>query len=235
MRDPRINPFTKELLAKETMDEWQRLIDTAADIFGVPAGLITRVDREQIEILLSSKTEGNPYAAGYVTKYPESGWYCERTLRSRGLNHIPDAQADPDWKENAAVTGLHMVSYVGLPIRRPDGGEFGTVCFLDNKANRHNEIHIRMLGMIQRMIELSLRVIFDTQQLLRQERLLEDLSRIYPICSYCKRVRDEKGNWVEVEDYIRDVTGTHPSHGICPECFAKQEHQWPGAGAPASS
>ena len=109
------------------------------------------------------------------------------------------------------------------------------MCFLDNKANRHNELHIKMLGMIQRMIELSLRVIFDKQQLLRHERLLEDLSRIYPICSYCKRVRDEKGNWVGVEDYIREVTGTHPSHGICPECFAKQEQQWPGADAPATS
>ena len=234
MHDPRTNPFTKELLAQETLDEWQRLIDTAAEIFEVPAGLITRVDRDQIEILLTSKTEGNPYPAGYVSQYPDSGWYCERTLRSRGLNQIPDAVADPEWKDNGAVTGLHMVSYVGMPIRRPDGGEFGTVCFLDNKANRHNELHIKMLGMIQRMIELSLRVIFDKQQLLRHEHLLEDLSRIYPICSYCKRVRDDSGAWVAVEDYIHDVTGTHASHGICPECFAKQEHQWGGPVSPAN-
>jgi hypothetical protein len=231
MHDPRPNPFTKELLAQETLQEWQRLIDTAAEIFAVPAGLITRVDGDQIEILLSSETKDNPYAAGYVAPYPDSGWYCERTLRSRGLNHIPDALADPDWKDNPAATGMHIVSYVGLPIRRPDGGEFGTVCFLDNKANRHNELHIKMLGMIQRMIELSLRVIFDKQQLLRHERLLKNLSQIYPICSYCKRVRDDSGAWVAVEDYIRDVTGTHASHGICPECFTKIEHQWSGPGS----
>ncbi len=230
MRDPRINPFTKELLAEDTLAEWQRLLDDAAGIFGVPAGLITRVDRDQIEILLASGTAGNPYSAGQVSLYPNSGWYCERTLRSRGLVHIPDAGADPDWQDNAAVTGLHMVSYVGLPIRRPDGGEFGTVCFLDNKAHRHNGLHIKMLGMVQRMIELSLRVIFDRQQLLRHERLLEDLSRIYPICSYCKRVRGADGKWIEVEDYIRDATGTHPSHGICPDCFGKNEGQWPQGG-----
>ena len=231
MRDPRSNPFTKELLTEETLTEWQRIIDTAAEIFEVPAGLITRVDRDRIEILLSSQTEGNPYTAGYTTQYPKSGWYCERTLRSRGLNHIPDALADPEWKDNPAAVGMHIVSYVGLPIRRPDGGEFGTVCFLDNKANRHNELHLKTLEMIRRMIELSLRVIFDKQQLLRNERLLEDLSRIYPLCSYCKRVRTDSGEWVEVEDYIRDVTGTHASHGICPECFAKTEGQWPQGGA----
>ncbi len=227
MRDPRTNPFTKELLAEETLAEWQHLIDTAAGIFAVPAGLITRVDRDQIEILLTSKTEGNPYPAGVVAPYPDSGWYCERTLKSRALNLIPDALADPMWKDNAAATGMHIVSYIGLPIRRPDGGEFGTVCFLDNKANQHNELHIKMLEMIRRMIELTLRVIFDKQQILRQEQLLDDLSRIYPLCSYCKRVRDSAGHWIEVETYIHDLVGTHASHGICPDCFKKLEPNWP--------
>lgn len=234
MSTPNPNPFTREKLTQDVLTEWQSIIDTAAKVFGVPAGLITRVDGDQIELLLSSNTENNPYTVGYTSQYPDSGWYCERTLRSRGLNHIPDALADPEWKDNPAATGMHIVSYVGLPIRRPDGGEFGTVCFLDNKANRHNELHIKMLGMIQRMIELSLRVIFDKQQLLRHERLLEDLSRIYPICSYCKRVRDDSGAWVAVEDYIHDVTGTHASHGICPECFAKHESQWTVLGSPTN-
>ncbi len=224
--DPSPNPFTRELLAQEVLKEWQGIIDTAAAVFRVPAGLITRVDREQIEILLSSETEGNPYTAGYVTRYPDSGWYCERTLKSRGLNLIPDALADPVWKDNPAATGMHIVSYVGMPIRRPDGGEFGTVCFLDNKANPHNELHIKMLEMIQRMLELSLRVIFDKQLILQHERLLDGLSRIYPICSYCKKVRQGPESWVDVETYIHDVAGALPSHGVCPECMQGLEKKW---------
>lgn len=226
------NPFTREVLAEETLTEWQRLIDTTAEIFGVPAGLITRVDRDQIEILLSSKTEGNPYPTGCATQYPDSGWYCERTLKSRALNLIPDALADPDWEDNAAVTGMHIVSYVGLPIRLPGGGEFGTVCFLDNKANQHNELHIKMLEMIRRMLELTLRVIHDKQRLNLHERFLNDLSRIYPICSYCKKVRNASGHWVGVEDYIHDIAGSRPTHGICPECFTKLEQRMTLPGAP---
>jgi hypothetical protein len=65
--------------------------DDTAEILGVPAGLITRVDGREIEILLSSETEGNPYPAAYKSQYPDSGWYCEHTLKSRGLNLIPNA------------------------------------------------------------------------------------------------------------------------------------------------
>jgi hypothetical protein len=205
------------------LNEWQNLIDSMAEIFGVPAGLITRVDGNQIEILLTSKSDGNPYTAGYTTQYPDSGWYCERTLKSRKLNLIPNALEDPEWRDNGAVVGFNMISYVGLPIQSPDGTEFGTVCFLDIKANSHNELHIKLLNQLKRMIELSLRVIFDKKVIDRQERLLNDLSRIYPICSYCKKVREKSGTWVQVEKYVQDVSGTLPSHGICPECY---EREW---------
>ena len=123
-------PFDRDALADEMLREWQRLLDDVAEHIGVPAGLITRVDDEEIEILLSSESEGNPYAAGYRSQYPSSGWYCEHTLKSRGLNLIPNALEDPRWESNAAAVDLSIVSYVGLPIERPDGEPFGTVCFL---------------------------------------------------------------------------------------------------------
>ena len=222
MQDLKANPFTREKLAEDVLKEWQNLIDSTAAIFGVPAGLITRVDGNQIEILLSSETKGNPYTAGYTTHYPDSGWYCERTLKSRNLNLIPNALLAPDWKDNAAVVGFKMISYVGLPIQRPDGGAFGTVCFLDNKANPHNDLHIKLLYQVKRMLEVSLRIIFDKELIDRQERLINDLSRIYPICSYCKKVREKSGAWVEVEKYVRDISGTLPTHGICPECYERE-------------
>ena len=204
------------------MREWQLLLDAVAEVLGVPAGLITRVDGHEIEILLSSETDGNPYAAAYKTHYPDSGWYCERTLRSKSLNLIPNALQDPEWRENPAAVGLHMISYVGMPIERPDGGEFGTVCFLDNKENAHNDLHIGLVRQVKRMIELSLRIVFDKDEIDRRDQLIDGLSRLYPICSYCKKVREQTGNWVAVEKYLRDVAGAEPSHGICPECYDRE-------------
>ena len=219
MGNMKANPFDRNRLAGDILKEWQNLLDMAAEIFNVPAGLITRLDGNEIEILLSSDSAGNPYAAEYVTHYPDSGWYCERTLKSRGLNVTPNALLDPDWKDNPAAGGMQMISYIGLPIERPDGGEFGTVCFLDNKENAHNDLHIKLLHQIRRMIELSLRIVFDKEEIGRRDILLDDLSKIYPICSYCKKVREESGDWVSVEEYLRDVTGALPSHGVCPHCY----------------
>jgi len=222
MENMKANPFNRKKLTEDVLKEWQSLLDGTAEILGVPAGLITRVDGKEIEILLSSESEGNPYTAAYTTHYPDSGWYCERTLKSKRLNLIPNALLDPEWKDNPAVVGLHMISYVGMPIERPDGGEFGTVCFLDNKENAHNDLHIRLIHQIKRMIELSLRIVFDKEEIDRRDRLLDGLSKIYPICSFCKKVREETGKWVSVEKYVWDVSGTEASHGICPQCYERE-------------
>jgi PAS domain S-box-containing protein len=55
-----------------------------------------------------------------------------------------------------------------------------------------------------------------------QEKLTEALARalngFIPICSNCKKIRDEEEHWVEVEAYISRKTSADFSHGICPEC-----------------
>ncbi|MBN2438512.1 MAG: GAF domain-containing protein [Deltaproteobacteria bacterium] len=216
------NPFNRKKITEEVLKEWQNMLNDTARIFGVPAGLITRVDGKEIEILLSSETQGNPYPAAFRSRYPDSGWFCEHTLKSKGLHLIPDARQDARWKDNAAAVELHMVSYLGMPIKRPDGEPFGTVCFIDNKQNTHNDLHIRMVELIKGMIEISLRIIWAEGEIDRRDRLLDDLSKIYPICSYCKKVREESGKWVSVEKYVRDISGALPSHGICPQCYKKE-------------
>lgn len=222
MEQEKRNLFNRQKLAGDVIGEWQSLINVVADIYKVPAGLITRLDGPEIEIFLSSESKGNPYTAGYKTHYPNSGWYCERTLKTRDLNLIPNALKDPEWKDNAAAVNQHIISYVGLPIARPDGGMFGTICFLDSKENAHNDLHIKLLNQVKRIIELSLHVIFDKEEIGQRDRLLDGLSKIYPICSYCKKIREETGAWIEVEKYVKDVSGNLPSHGVCPQCYERE-------------
>jgi sigma-B regulation protein RsbU (phosphoserine phosphatase) len=47
------------------------------------------------------------------------------------------------------------------------------------------------------------------------------LSGLLPICSSCKKIRDDKGYWENIETYIRNRTETEFTHGICPECAVK--------------
>ena len=50
---------------------------------------------------------------------------------------------------------------------------------------------------------------------------VKTLKGIFPICASCKKIRDDKGYWNQVEVYIRDHSEAEFSHGICPECMKK--------------
>jgi CheY-like chemotaxis protein len=47
------------------------------------------------------------------------------------------------------------------------------------------------------------------------------LNALLPICSYCRKIRDDKDYWQSVEGYISQHTDAQFSHGICPECYEK--------------
>ena len=60
------------------------------------------------------------------------------------------------------------------------------------------------------------RLVSDLQSALVEVRALRD---ILPICSYCKRIRDDENYWHAVESYISQHTNARFSHGICPACY----------------
>jgi PAS domain S-box-containing protein len=47
---------------------------------------------------------------------------------------------------------------------------------------------------------------------------VKTLSGLLPICAHCKKIRDDKGYWNQIESYIRDHSEVDFSHSICPEC-----------------
>jgi len=92
-------------------------------------------------------------------------------------------------------------------------------------------------------IELALFLVFaviaarlrdDTRE---QERLngelqaalaeVRTLSGILPICAWCKKIRDENGNWQKLESYIKSHSEAEFTHGICPECAQQQFSKTP--------
>lgn len=50
---------------------------------------------------------------------------------------------------------------------------------------------------------------------------IKTLQGILPICANCKKIRDDKGYWEQVESYIQDRSEAQFSHSICPECVKK--------------
>lgn len=50
---------------------------------------------------------------------------------------------------------------------------------------------------------------------------VKTLRGFLPICSYCKKIRDDKGYWNQIESYIHKHSDAEFSHGICPDCSDK--------------
>jgi hypothetical protein len=65
---------------------------------------------------------------------------------------------------------------------------------------------------------LGLTVIIYTIRSMDHVRLLKGL---LPICCACKKIRDDKGYWMQIESYLRNHSEADFSHCICPECAKK--------------
>lgn len=68
------------------------------------------------------------------------------------------------------------------------------------------------------VLPICLMIIHYTKALFRRLKYLEGF---LPICASCKKIRDSKGSWQQMEEYITDRSEAQFSHGICPECAKK--------------
>jgi hypothetical protein len=70
----------------------------------------------------------------------------------------------------------------------------------------------------RRAAEERERMIVELKEALGNVKTLRGL---IPICASCKKIRDDKGFWSQVEVYVRDRSEAEFSHGICPDCMKR--------------
>lgn len=59
------------------------------------------------------------------------------------------------------------------------------------------------------------------ERILGLRREVQQLEVLLPICSYCRRIRNDNEEWKSLEAYIEQHFDTQFSHSICPDCYAK--------------
>jgi len=147
---------TTTKLPPRVLEKWQERLDLLAEIAKVPSALIMRVEPPNITVFLSSESEGNPYKASGMAPL-ESGLYCEAVMRTCQPLLVTDALQADEWKSNPDIK-LGMISYLGLPIRWPNGAIFGTICVLDRKRNSYGDVILRLLHQWRDVLEDDLTV-----------------------------------------------------------------------------
>jgi GAF domain-containing protein len=211
-------------ISEDTLNKWQSIVDIMAELIGIPAALIMRLVESDIEVFISSQSDGNPYHPGDHEHFLASGLYCETVINSNDKLLVPNALTDEKWKNNPDVK-LNMISYLGFPILLPDRKPFGTICVLDNKENAYSKTYENLIKEFREIIQSQLELIYMNTILGEKNKKLSDyfaeikvLRGIVPICSFCKKIRDAKGNWSEVEAYVSKHSEAQFSHSFCPEC-----------------
>lgn len=59
------------------------------------------------------------------------------------------------------------------------------------------------------------------ERILRYTTQVRQLEELLPICSYCKKIRDDRNYWQQIEGYISERTGSDFSHSVCPDCYTR--------------
>ncbi|HEX6566561.1 MAG TPA: ATP-binding protein [Chthoniobacterales bacterium] len=161
-------------IPESILKEWQKIVNLMAEMLDVPAGLIMRILGENIYVFVSSSTEGNPYHPGESEHFLGSGLYCETVVTNNRELLVPNALFDEAWRNNPDVR-LNMISYLGYPIRWPDGKPFGTICVLDCKTNSYSEKYKRLMTQFRDVVEIHLEIIYtESKRREELERLVEE-------------------------------------------------------------
>jgi len=85
-----------------------------------------------------------------------------------------------------------------------------------------NNIELRArIRVGQRMVEMKEKLAMQVQELRTALEHIKTLQGIIPICSFCKKIRDDQGYWSQVEAYLSRHSDARFSHGFCPDCMAR--------------
>lgn len=104
------------------------------------------------------------------------------------------------------------------------GYEAGAVDYIVKPLNPHV-----ILSKVKVFLELNRKDKEQKSLIEELNRALADintLSGLLPICSSCKKIRDDKGYWQQVEVYIKNHSEADFSHSMCPECAKKLYPQY---------
>lgn len=167
--------------------------------------------------------------ASFLCNILERDYHCEMVLD--GIKAIRKACEDPPdlilldivmpemdgykvceiLKKNQATRDIPIIFMTSMdaPEDEAKGLELGAVDFI-TKPYR--------MPIVRARIENHLK----TQRLLAELRSalheVETIKGLLPICSHCKKIRDDDGSWRELEEYLSRTSELTFSHGICPHC-----------------
>lgn len=112
-----------------------------------------------------------------------------------------------------------MLTAKTLPREIVSGLDAGADDYLIKPFDPH-ELRAR-IKVGERILELQQNLAMRISELEEALSRVKQLHGLLPICSYCKKIRDDRNYWEQVESYISKHSQAQFSHSICPDCYAQ--------------
>lgn len=168
---------------------------------------------------------------------PIARLYIDASLKAQGLETIVTEDGEAALAAIAAepvrliVSDWMMPKVDGLELCRrvrARGGDYIYFIMLTQmSASRENEDAAIDAGVDDFLLkpvnprELKIRL-HVARRILEYTAQIQRLESFIPICSYCKKVRDDHNYWQRIESYINERTGSEFSHSVCPDCYERE-------------
>jgi len=160
-----------------------------------------------------------------------------QALRRLGHDVVEAHDGEVAWKlletepVRVVVSDWMMPNSDGLELCRKIRGRVGTeylyfILLTGRDASQENQVAAADAGVddfLTKPLDVSelwtrLRV---AERILRYTTQVRQLEEMLPICSYCKKIRDDQNYWQQLEGYISERTGSDFSHSVCPDCYKR--------------
>jgi GAF domain-containing protein len=183
----------------------------ASSLCGTPIALMSLVD---------SQRQWFKARVGLDTREtPREHAFCSFTILGVETMVVEDASTDQRFARNPLVTSdPHIRFYAGAPLLDREGNALGALCVIDRKPRHLGDLQKKALEALGRTVVAHLELRRISTQLAESLVQLDTVRGLLPICSVCKKVRDDQGYWQQVETYIGSLAAVQFTHGLCPAC-----------------
>ena len=162
-----------DLLDSEPEEAFDRLTRLARHLLGVPVSLVSLVDDDR-QFFKSQQGLAEPW--GTARETPLSHSFCQHVVARNAPFMVNDAREHPLVRENLAIRDLHVVAYLGVPVRGPDGHVFGSICAIDSQPRAWTDGDLAVLLDLARGAESEIALRYELRARRVAERALETLN-----------------------------------------------------------
>ncbi len=164
---------TYEILDTAPEDAFDRVVQLAHSLFGMPTALVSLVDEKR----RWAKARLGPAAI----EIPRSWAFCNQAIQQAAPLVVPDAAADARFRESPLVAGAPYIRfYAGAPIRDRQGYALGAVCIISPEPNTgfsdaDRDRLASLAGIVANEMELRRELIRARRHVLEKDDLIRDM------------------------------------------------------------